>query len=147
MAKKKPMNFFTLVADAFKEQLAEAGYRTIVRSFRENSMNIHIQGQRKKHVISIIKTQYRKSDPISYIIQLQSDRLRTTYTIWENQNVIIEDPKFAIDVDAMAKKVVDFMGHITKVNEHLVGAHEIFGKPKYGGGFDPKKKRVSRTGV
>lgn len=146
MAKKKPMNLFTLVADAFKEQLADAGYRTIVRSFRENSMNIHIQGQRKKHVISIVKTQYRKTDPVSYIIQLKSDRLRTTYTIWENQNVIIEDPKFVIDVDGMAKRVVKFMDHITKVNEHLIKAHDVFKKPKYGG-FDPKAKRVSRTGV
>ena len=145
---KKKFTFFSLVADIFRDKLKEAGFKVIVRKSMLHSLHgldVHIQGTRKKHVVSLAQYKYNEGD-IAYTITLKSDRLRAHYPIWEYRGEIA-DPDCDLDITGVADLLVKFMKYMRDIDKTLIIASKIFPKPKYGSTFDPNAKRVSRTSV
>ena len=155
MKKDQLITFSRIIGDVFKVRLEAAGWKTICRPFRGNSrpnngptsFDVHIQGTRKKHKVSITNTKYRPQDKQSYYIEFRSERLKNSYVLWDSSFVEMdmEDPRFSIDADAMADKVIEFMKHIKDIDESLFKAHTTFGvehKTPYKKGYDPDRKRV-----
>ena len=150
----KELNLQTLIGDKFKVAFTEAGVKTLMRTDGPRC-RIHVKGLRKKHYVEIFRGAWDglNFDKRRLIVSFQSERTRHNYKVFDDQ-VNPTDPNFNLDfVDEMVTKVVKFVEHMQKIEEHLAEAHDLFDPPKWApkGAYDPnrgkKGRKVSWTGV
>lgn len=155
----------TLIADVFKDKLSQAGYKTIIRKERENWVDIHIQGLRKKHTINVYFSNYNENgsfagnpdrisscviyDIRSFYIRLMSERMFQIYPIWKKENVNIHDPNFTFDFEPIIDKVLLFLRTMNEIDAKLGDAHKIFPVDRLSEkrSYDPNRTKVSKYHV
>lgn len=115
--------FLVIIANCLRVKLEQAGYKSVLRKEFDNCVNIHIQNTRKKHIISVLFTDYTK-DKKSYYINFESQRLLKTWTLWQ-QSQDIYSPKTEFNFDHVVEPILQFLDKITHIDNELKEAYNI----------------------